>query len=194
VAGELAPEHVEPLLRGRFGRPYVYVEECASTQRLLAGDAPEGAVALAELQREGRGRLGRGWSAPSGTSLLFSVLLRPPVSGERLPELSPVAGRAVAEAIAAATGLEPTVKFPNDVLLGGRKACGILAEASGGRVVLGIGVNVNQTAAELPSGTTTPPTSLRLELGRPLPRAELLAELLLSLERCYDLWVSDATG
>jgi len=190
VADELAAERIEPLLRGRLGRPYLYVRECESTQRLLPDDAPEGAVAITELQTAGRGRLGRTWTAPSGTSLLFSVVLRPRIEGERLPELSLVAGRAVADGIGATTGLAPTVKFPNDVLLGGRKTCGILAEASGGRVVLGVGVNVNQTAAELPPETVTPATSLRLELGRSVPRAELLAELLVALERHYDEWLS----
>jgi BirA family biotin operon repressor/biotin-[acetyl-CoA-carboxylase] ligase len=190
VVGELAPERVELLLRGRLGRPYLYVEECESTQLLLAANASEGAVAVAEVQSAGRGRLGRTWTAPRGTGLLFSVLLRPRVSGERLPELSLVAGRAVAEAITAVTGLAPSLKFPNDVLLDGRKTCGILAEAREGRVVLGIGVNVNQTEDELPLETQTPPTSLRLELGRRVERAELLSEILVALERRYDEWVT----
>lgn len=188
----MAPERVEPLLRGRLGRPYLHVSSCESTQQLLPADAREGAVAVAEEQSVGRGRLGRSWLAPAGTSLLFSVVLVPRVPTERLPELSLVAGRAVAEAIATATGLEPSLKFPNDVLLGGRKVCGILAEARDGRVVLGIGINVNQTAAELPAGTETPPTSLRLELGAPLARDELLAAVLASLERAYDEWLVSA--
>lgn len=190
MAEELAPGRVEPLLRGRLGRPYLYLRECESTQRLLPDDAPEGAVAVTDHQTGGRGRLGRSWLAPPGTSLLFSVLLVPPVPPERLPELSLVAGRAVADAIAAATGLAPTLKFPNDVLLGGRKVCGILAEASGGRVVLGIGLNVNQRDDELPAETVTPPTSLRVELGEPVPRARLLVAVLESLERAYDDWIS----
>ena len=194
MAGELAPERVEPLLSGRFGRPYRHVATCASTQRLLEADAPEGAVVVAELQTEGRGRLGRRWLAPAGSSLLFSLLLRPRVRSDRLPELSLVAGRAVADAIAATAELQPTLKHPNDVLLGGRKVCGILAEATNGRVVVGIGINVNQTEAELPVDTVTPATSLRVELGRPLPRAPLLVEVLASLERAYDAWVNDAAA
>jgi BirA family biotin operon repressor/biotin-[acetyl-CoA-carboxylase] ligase len=184
----LTAADVEPLLRGRLGRPYTYAVRCASTQRLLAQDAPEGAVAVADEQSEGRGRLGRSWQAPAGTSILCSVLLRPPVETARLPELSLVAGRAVAGALGDATGLLPTVRFPNDVLLGGRKVAGILAEASEGRVVLGIGVNVNQTEEELPPGARTPPTSLRLELGEPVRRAVLLAAILARLETDYDAW------
>jgi BirA family biotin operon repressor/biotin-[acetyl-CoA-carboxylase] ligase len=186
----LTAADMEPLLRGRFGRPYLFVERCPSTQRLLSEDAPEGAVAVTEEQTEGRGRLGRSWHAPAGTSILCSLVLRPPVETARLPELTVVAGRAVAAAIADVTGLEPSVKFPNDVLVGGRKVAGILAEASEGRVVLGIGVNVNQTEIELPAETAAPPSSLRIETGRPVPRAPLLAAILLRLERELDGWLA----
>ena len=180
----LSREAVSPLLRGRLGRErYVYAEVTASTQRLLGSDDPEGAVAATEEQTEGRVRLGREWQAPRGSSVLCSVLLRPSFPVERWPELSLVAGGAVAEAVHA-VGVEPTVKHPNDVLVGGRKLAGILAEARDGIVVLGIGVNVLQIAAELPEGAT----SLRLEdasVGRP----QLLAEIIDGLERAYAGWI-----
>src|SRR5919199_45127 len=105
-----------------------------------------------------RGRFGRTWTAPAGTSVLCSVQLRPSVEPPRLPELSLVAGAAVAEAVAELTGLEPAIKFPNDVLLGGRKVAGILAEARDGRVVVGIGVNVNVPAEQLPREVDRPAT------------------------------------
>lgn len=194
MADSLAPDAVRPLLRGHFGHIYRYERRCVSTQRLLGVDDPEGAVAVAEEQSEGRGRLGRSWEAPPDTGVLVSVLLRPAVEPPRLPELSLVAGAAVAEAIAEATGLDPAIKFPNDVLLNGRKVAGILAESSDGRVVLGIGVNANQTTDQLPAGTHTDPTSLRLELGRPVDRAPLLAAILLHLERAYDRWVTTDTS
>jgi len=171
----------------------LFVEQCASTQRLLGDEDSEGAVALAEEQTEGRGRLGRRWLSPSGVSLLFSLLLEPPVATARLPELTLVAGQACAEAIAHVTGLTPEIKLPNDILVGGRKTAGILAEAREGRVVLGIGVNVNVPAQELPQGIDPPATSLMLEAGRELDRAELLVKLLDRLERAYDGWVA-ATG
>ena len=186
----LIPEAVVPLLRGRFGRPYRFVERTPSTQRLLGADDPEGAVAVADEQTEGRGRLGRQWLAPAGTSLLVSILLRPEVEPARLPELSLVAGRACADAIAAVTGLEPQVKFPNDVLLRGRKVAGILAEASEGRVVLGLGVNVAQEPGELPPDARTPATSLAIETGRAVDRGDLLVALLERLERRYDEWLA----
>jgi len=194
VADSLAPDAVKPLLRGRFGHAYRYADVTPSTQRMLGIDETEGAVAVAEEQTAGRGRLGRSWQAPAGTSVLVSVLLLPDVEPARLPELSLVAGRAVAEAILEVTGVEPTIKFPNDVLIGGRKVAGILAESSEGRVVLGIGVNVNQTEEELPTDAQTEPTSLRLELGEQVNRVQLLAAILLQLERAYDDWIATGTS
>jgi BirA family biotin operon repressor/biotin-[acetyl-CoA-carboxylase] ligase len=190
VADSLAPDAVRPLLRGRFGKVYRYAEVTPSTQRMLIEDSAEGAIAVTEEQTEGRGRLGRRWEAAAGSSILVSVLLVPPVEPPRLPELSLVAGGAVAQAIAEITGIEPAIKFPNDLLIGMRKVAGILAESSEGRVVLGIGVNVNQTAQELPADTLTPPTSLRVVLGEPVDRARLLAAILLHLERDYDAWTT----
>jgi BirA family biotin operon repressor/biotin-[acetyl-CoA-carboxylase] ligase len=192
VSDSLAPEAVLPRLRGRLGRPYEHVGSTPSTQLLLGPNAPEGAVAVAEEQTAGRGRLGRRWFAPARTSLLCSLQLRPASPTERLPELTGVAARACAEAIAGVTGLEPELKFPNDVLVGGRKVAGVLAEASDGRVVLGVGVNANVPASELPEDVAHPATSLLAETGRELDRAELLAELLVRLERRYDAWLSGA--
>jgi BirA family transcriptional regulator, biotin operon repressor / biotin---[acetyl-CoA-carboxylase] ligase len=195
VADSLAPDAVKPLLRGRFGRVYHYVDVCPSTQRLLGEGEAEGTVAVAEEQTEGRGRLGRSWHTPASTGILFSVLLRPrAIESARLPELSLVAGGAVAEAIADVTGIQPTIKFPNDVLIGDRKVAGILAESSEGRVVLGVGVNANQTADQLPADAQTVPTSLRLELGEPIARAQLLAAILERLERAYDAWIATGTS
>ena len=181
-------EAVVPRLRSRFGRHYTYVESCPSTQRLLATDAPEGAVAVADEQTEGRGRLGRRWEAPAGTSVLCSVQLRPAADPARFPELTVVGAEACAEAIRAVTGLEPSVKPPNDVLIGTRKVAGILGEASEGRVVLGIGINANVAEGELPADARTPATSLLAETGAPVDRIELLVQLLAALERRYDAW------
>jgi BirA family transcriptional regulator, biotin operon repressor / biotin---[acetyl-CoA-carboxylase] ligase len=190
VERDLTAEALVPRLRGRFGRPYIFVERCVSTQRLLDADAPEGAIAVADAQDEGRGRLGRRWHAEPGTSILCSLALRPAVVPAKLPELSLVAGNACAEAIAAVTGLTPSIKLPNDVLIGGRKVAGILAEAREDRVVLGIGINVNAAVGQLPSDADTPPTSLSVEAGRSFDRAALLVALLERLERRYDEWVA----
>ena len=190
MADSLAADAVLPRLRGRFGREYTFVERCDSTQRLLPEDAPEGAVAATDEQTAGRGRLGRAWLAPPGSSILASIVLRPDVPTARLAELSVVAGRACAAAIAELTGLEPTVKWPNDVLVAGRKVAGILAEAREGRVVLGVGINVAQGEGDLPERAEHPATSLLLETGTVVDRPELLAAFLDHLEREYDAWVA----
>ncbi len=185
---DLSPGSVEPLLHGRLGRPYRFVEECASTQHLLDPDEAEGATAATDLQTHGRGRLGRTWETPPGRALLFSVLLHPRPPMALWPELSLVAGDAVAAALREQTGVAAELSHPNDVLIEGRKVAGILPEASVGRVVLGIGVNVNQTTEELPAETPKPATALRIETGREWPRAPLLAAILLELDRRYDDW------
>ena len=104
------------------------------------------------------------------------------------PELSLVAGDAVTTALREQAGVAAELSQPNDVLIGGRKVAGILAEASVGRVVLGIGVNVNQTEVQLPAETPKPATAIRVETGREWPRAPLLAAILVELERRYDDW------
>ena len=185
---DLSSASVEPLLRGRLGAPYRFVEECATTQRLLNADEAEGTTVATDLQTEGRGRLGRRWETPPGRALLFSVLLHPRPPMALWPELSLVAGEAVATALREQTGVAAQLGHPNDVLIEGRKVAGILPEATVGQVVLGIGVNVNQTAGELPAETPKPPTSIRIETGREWPRAPLLAAILIELERDYDAW------
>ena len=181
-------EAVVPRLQGRFGQEYTYVESCPSTQRLLAPEAREGAVAVADEQTEGRGRLGRRWEAPAGTSILCSVQLRPKAAVARFPQLTVVGAEACAEAIHVVTGLAPGLKEPNDVLLAGRKVAGVLGESGEGRVVLGIGINVNVEPSVLPIDVRIPATSLLAETGGPVDRVELLVQLLAALERRYDSW------
>jgi BirA family transcriptional regulator, biotin operon repressor / biotin---[acetyl-CoA-carboxylase] ligase len=114
------------------------------------------------------------------------------VPTSQLPELSVVAGTALAGALAETAAVAPTMKLPNDVLIDGKKVAGILAEAAEGRVVLGIGVNVNQREDELPTAAAA--TSLRIVTGRKLERAPLLAMILAELERRYDEWVNGFAG
>ena len=169
--GPLTPDVVLAALRGSFGREYHHATETETTQRLLPEDAAEGAVALAEHQTEGRGRLGRTWLDEPGQGLLFSVALYPPPPVARWPELTLVAARAVADAIGPGAG----IKYPNDVLVGGRKVAGILAEA-GTRVVLGIGINV---------GAVPWDGAGMVERDR----LELLVEILERLEAGYTAWL-----
>jgi BirA family biotin operon repressor/biotin-[acetyl-CoA-carboxylase] ligase len=169
----LQPGIVLPRLRGTFGRDYHWAEEAATTQKMLPADAAHGAVAVAEHQTEGRGRLGRTWT---DSALMFSVALYPPQPVARWPELTLVAAQAVADAI----GDGATIKHPNDVLVDGRKAAGILAEASG-RVVLGIGINVGGTAW---------PGAGWVDADR----LDLLVDVLDRLERGYDDWLHTLSG
>ena len=156
----LAPAFMEPLLRGRFGRPYFYLEQCETTQRMLDAAQPEGRSPSARSRRQGAGRMGRTWEAPARSSILVSVLLRPP-SERRAAELTLVAGVATAIAVERATGLAAQIKWPNDVMLDRRKVAGGIAELKDGAVVLGIGLNVTQAPDELPAETKAPAGSLR---------------------------------
>jgi BirA family transcriptional regulator, biotin operon repressor / biotin---[acetyl-CoA-carboxylase] ligase len=183
----LAPEFVEPLLAGAFGQPYIYEETCESSQRLLGPELEEGAVAVCDVQTRGRGRLGRGWNTPPGTAILCSILLVPPAE-RAAAELSLVTGLAVAEAVEAELGLAVQLKWPNDVMVNRRKVAGVLAEAANGRVVVGMGVNVNQTREQLPADAQTAPGSLYTTDGVQRQRAPLLAALLRRLEWDYDRW------
>lgn len=184
----LSGDRVMPLLRGRFGGPYLWSKECRSTQDvLLYNEWAEGAVSVSEHQTGGRGREGRPWEDTAAQSLLLSVLLRPAPESP-VEQLSLVVGLATAEAIDAVAGTSGELKWPNDVLLDGRKVAGILLESSRGAVVCGIGINVNQAEAEVPDRTRVPAGSLRISTGWEHDRAELLAELLLTLEQRYDEW------
>ena len=185
---DLSPEAVLPLLRGRLGQPYRFVESCASTQRLLGDADPEGAVVATDHQTAGRGRLGRTWEDVPGRSLLVSVMLLPSPPMPLWPELSLIAGEAVARGLRSEAGIDATLRHPNDVVVAGRKLAGVLAEASPGRVVLGIGVNVNHTPVELPVDTVKPATSVRIDAGREVERGPLLAAILAELEVGYDAW------
>lgn len=176
------------------GKPLHYLPEVDSTNRLLrerarTGSAAEGTVILTDHQKAGRGRQGRRWDDAPGTSLLLSLLLTPPsltAQEALLPLVTAVAGARTLERHLA---LDPEIKWPNDLRLGGRKVAGILLESEMARpgkpiVVVGMGLNVNQEAAAfegLPGAT-----SLRLETGTPVERGPLLAVLLEELERAYD--------
>ncbi len=140
-------------------------------ERARAG-AADGLVVVADHQRAGRGRLGRTWSAPPGASLLVSVLLRPELPPDDRHLVVMAAAVAMADAVAATTGVAAELKWPNDLLVGARKLAGILAEASGDAVVVGIGVNLDWP--EMPEDLAEIATACNLEGGRPATREELL--------------------
>jgi BirA family biotin operon repressor/biotin-[acetyl-CoA-carboxylase] ligase len=170
----------------RLGEPRLDVDSCESTQALVDTALPEGALVVADHQTGGRGRLGRTWEAPPGTAILCSLLLKPPPD-RNAPELSLVAGVAVADALERATGLAVQVKWPNDVMLRRSKVAGCLAESRDGVVILGIGVNVNQAGEQLPERAG----SLRSLTGLAWDRAALLDSLLDDLDTRYGAWRKD---
>ncbi len=193
------PTEVLPRLRtATLGRHLHYRVRTASTnldmERLAAAGAPEGAVVAAETQSAGRGRLARGWFSPSGGGLYFSLLLRPAIAPAGATSLPLIVGLAVAETLEQlAPSLRALVKWPNDILVGGRKICGILCalQAENDRlqhVVAGIGINVGLTRRQLPPALRQTATSLRIAAAIHVDRAELLAALLLVLEEKYHVW------
>jgi len=186
---------------GWASRPAVSLGEVDSTQtearRLADAGAPEGTVVRAEHQTRGRGRLGRDWVDEPGSALLISIVLRPAVEVSRLPQLSLVAGIAVAGALEETSRLPVAVEWPNDLLIRGLKVGGILAESSIGAdrvavVILGIGININQTrfAGDLEGRAT----SLAREGARPFDRECLLTAVLERLEGWYRRWVAEGFG
>jgi BirA family biotin operon repressor/biotin-[acetyl-CoA-carboxylase] ligase len=177
-----------------FGRSFRYYDEIESTnveaKELATAGAPEGTVVIAELQRAGRGRLGRRWTSPAGKGLLFSVILRPTLPMSRAHMLTIVAAIAAARGIESQTEASVRIKWPNDLFIGDRKAGGILLEVAGEQdvvewVIVGIGINVNTEYAELPVDLRRTAVSLKMATGDPVDRSELLARILLALETTY---------
>lgn len=148
--------------------------------KLVNGGAPEGMIVLADEQTAGVGRLGRTWHSESETGLYCSILLRPDLSPGDAPIATLLLGLATAEAIQRTTLLSCDLRWPNDVLIRGKKAAGILAQLHGETVIAGIGINVNQT--KFPDGLRTPATSLYLESGnKKQPREDLVIQLVRSI-------------
>lgn len=174
----------------RLGKKIYAYEETSSTMdaavRLAANNEPEGSVVVAEGQTKGRGRLGRTWASPKGKGIYASFILRPRVPLQDVPLITLMAAVAVARAIEKQTHLRPEIKWPNDLLIGGKKVAGILTELSAelGRVhtvILGIGLNVNTPKHSLPAHGT----SLSQELGTTLSRVEMARALILELDQVY---------
>ena len=177
-----------------IGRDIRVLDRAVSTNDVLETFAhaghPEGLVVFAEAQTKGRGRLGRQWSSPSGKGLWFSVLLRPSLPPRETTQLTAAAATALVRAIHAETGLSVEIKWPNDILIGGCKAAGILTELSSDldhvrHVILGIGINVSQTPSDFPPDLRKVATSLRQAAGKPIDRAGLAAAVLRELDRDY---------
>lgn len=161
----------------------------AAAARLAAAGAPEGTVVTASHQTAGRGRRGRQWLDAEGESLLMSVVLRPPVPPGQASQLSLVGAVAVVDALRASVGLRASIRWPNDVMIGERKICGMLPEAATsapgtlGHLALGIGLNVNQAAFLEPVRALA--TSVRMETGRGSDVGLMMESVLAALDRWY---------
>jgi BirA family biotin operon repressor/biotin-[acetyl-CoA-carboxylase] ligase len=178
----------------RIGRDLRVFEQTTSTndvvEKLARDGAREGVVVFAESQTQGRGRLGRSWLSPARKGLWFSVLLRPNLSPQAATQLTVASATALRNAIETQTGLNPEIKWPNDILIAGKKVAGILTELSAELdrikyVLVGIGVDVNLTAEDFSPELKEQATSLRIALGKPVVRVELGAAILRELDRQY---------
>ena len=196
----LLPEEVKADLDTQLiGREVVYCPETDSTNlrahELGKAGAAEGTVVLADSQTAGKGRLGRKWCSPPGVNVYASVLVRPPVAPRYASQLTFLSAAAVARAVNEIGGLPVTVKWPNDVLVGGRKVAGLLNEldAETERIhylVLGIGVNVNMESDQFPEDLRYPATSMKLECGQTISRRDFTRSLLRHLDCLYALYLA----
>ncbi|MDO5344718.1 MAG: biotin--[acetyl-CoA-carboxylase] ligase [Lachnospiraceae bacterium] len=193
----IAAEEVESRLTTVWaGRPVKYFEEITSTnqyaKRIGEEGAPEGTLVVADEQTQGKGRSGRSWTMPRGTAIAMTLLIRPKLPPSRISMVTLVMGLAVARACRKLYGLPAGIKWPNDVVIHGKKLCGILTELSAemtyvNYVVIGIGINVN--VKQFPEEIQEKATSLFLELGRETGRAELIASCMEYFEGYYEKFI-----
>ena len=176
-----------------MGKELHYFEETTSTnaevKKMADNEVLDGTVIVADSQTQGRGRRGRSWKSPRGTSISFSILLRPDISTDKAPMITLLMAMAVDRAIEEVCGLDAKIKWPNDVVVNGKKVCGILTEMSLEsdyihHVIVGTGINVNQE--EVPEDIANMATSLRIEKGRKIVRADVLEHTLSWFEKYYD--------
>jgi BirA family biotin operon repressor/biotin-[acetyl-CoA-carboxylase] ligase len=194
--GRLLPAEIAALLRTRrIGRVVHHFDSIDSTNRhameLARGGAAEGEVVMAEAQTAGRGRLGRSFFSPAGLSFYGSIILRPTIPPPHAPQITLVAGLAVAEVVEKHGGMRPGLKWPNDVRLGALKVAGILTEMESDadhllHVVCGPGVNLNVPAEAFPADLGAIATSVLSATGRSVDRAAFAADLFGCFERVYD--------
>ncbi len=190
----LAADILTGLPSERIGCAIECLEEVDSTNarawQLAEAEAADGTVIIADRQSAGRGRLGRRWESPSKVNLYCSILLRPQIPVQQAPQLTFLSAVTVAETLNDLYQLPARVKWPNDILVGGAKIAGLLNEMNAETeqihfVILGIGVNLNMTAEQFPEDILYPATSVLLETGKTIDRAEFIRSLLTKLDGYY---------
>ncbi|MET3696091.1 BirA family biotin operon repressor/biotin-[acetyl-CoA-carboxylase] ligase [Bacillus oleivorans] len=182
-----------------MGQNCYYFETAASTQKiaheLAQKGEPEGTLVLADQQQSGRGRMDRPWFSPKGTGIWMSLILRPRLLPSQTPQLTLLTAVAAAQAIEEVTGLTPSIKWPNDLMINDKKCTGILTElqAESDQVrylIIGIGINVNQVKEDFPAELQALATSLRMSKQQEFPRAKLVQEILKRFEKLYELYLN----
>lgn len=199
VPDRLYPQEVLPALNTKFiGRHIYYFAQVPSTnelaQELARQGVPDGSLVLTEEQTGGKGRLGRGWFSPFAQGIWCTVILYPPVDPADAPPLTMLTAVGVARAVRRVTGIQVGIKWPNDLLLEGKKICGILTEMSAEMeqvkyLVIGTGINVN--VESFPAEIQNTATSLKMHTGRAIDRAKLLRAFLEELEELYEQWLKE---
>jgi BirA family transcriptional regulator, biotin operon repressor / biotin---[acetyl-CoA-carboxylase] ligase len=183
-----------------IGKNIHYEESVESTQkiahRLTYEDAPEGTVIIAEEQLSGRGRMNRKWHSPKYTGIWMSIILRPNIPLPKAPQLTLLAAVAIVQAIEDLTGVLPEIKWPNDILINGKKVTGILTELEAeadriNSIIIGIGMNVNQTKEDFPPELQSIATSLLIEKGEKISRADVIKGIFMNLEKLYLLYLEE---
>jgi BirA family biotin operon repressor/biotin-[acetyl-CoA-carboxylase] ligase len=195
-----ATEILSTLQTEYIGQELYFYQSIESTNaramELAREGAAEGTVVIAETQSKGMGRLGRSWHSPANVNLYTSIILRPNIHPGKAQLLTLLTAAATAKTIEAQSGIRPTVKWPNDIMMDGKKVAGILALMSSetdrvNHVVIGIGININMEHSNLPSELNDIATSIRERRGTPLDRAAFTRALYSSLETCYKGFLRD---
>lgn len=196
VPDKLFPREIDRHLTTKWlGRAVCYEDNVASTnvlaKQLATGDAPHGLLVVAETQGAGKGRIGRGWASPYGKGLWFSVILRPEFLPQEAPKCTLMAAVAVCRAINRVAGVEARIKWPNDILLNGKKLVGILSEMSAefghvNFVVIGVGINTHAEREDWPEEVQDIAVSLHSAAVKKFSRVELLAAIMQELETAFE--------
>lgn len=194
----LLPKEIEMGLRSKtIGRPIIYFDSIESTNTYAKQEIKNlanGTIVISEEQLEGKGRRGRGWNSPKGTGLWLSLVLKPEIPPREGIKMTQVAAAAVCKSIRKITGLDALIKWPNDIVVNGRKVCGILTEMAGelnqvSYIIIGIGINVNMDS--FPGEIEKKATSLYIEGRRKFDRRKLLVHILEEFEILYDSYMEN---
>ena len=205
IADLITAEEMEGMLNTRvMGRPALHILNTTDStnlqaKSLAAQGAAEGTLVVADTQTQGRGRRRRTWHSPSGRNIYASLLLRPQLAPSQAPQITLLTAVALAKTLRASTALDANIKWPNDVMVAGKKIAGILTEVSADMesveyVVVGFGINVNIRRAEMPEAIQSIATSIHMERGEETSRALLLCDLMDNFESGYDLLMHRGFG